>query len=145
MKNKILNFELFKKGTPEQKPEKQVDVAGGMPKTKKEKTFDQVKRAKLAVLDKTEPDYSKVRKMNEDTAEVKAAADKLAVLQKQMIVLQDQVNMAQADVTKAQADAANTKDATTTTTAAPAATPPPVAPALATAPTATPAPATKPA
>jgi hypothetical protein len=122
MKNKILKFEMFKKGTPEQKPEKQVDVAGGMPTTQKEKSFDQVKRAKLAMLDKTEPDYSKVRKMNEATGSadaVKAAADKLAGLQQQANMTANLIIGAQQELTKAQANMAS---ATTTTTAAPAST-----------------------
>jgi hypothetical protein len=133
MSNKILKFELFKKGTAEQKPEKQIKVAGGMPKTQKEKPFDQVKRAKLAVIDKTEPDYSKVRKMNED-------------LISDIQALKTQKINAIADFDRKIADleAKMNASTTTTTTAAPAAAPAPAAPAPA-APTATPAPAAKPA
>jgi hypothetical protein len=131
MKNRILKFELFKKGTPEQKPEKQVEVAGGMPKNPKEKAFDQVKRAKLAIIDKTEPDYSKVRKTNEAASAeaVKAAADKLAALQQQKAAAEQQIITAQTELTKAQAEMASVG---TTTTIAPTTTPPPAANAVAT-------------
>ena len=132
MKNRILKFELFKKGTPEQKPEKQVEVAGGMPKNPKEKPFDQVKRAKLAIIDKTEPDYSKVRKTNEAASAeaVKAAADKLAALQQQKAAAEQQIITAQTELTKAQAEMASV--GTTTTIAPPTTTPPPAANAVAT-------------
>jgi hypothetical protein len=138
MSNKILKFELFKKGTAEQKPEKQIKVAGGMPKTQKNKPFDQVKRAKLAVIDKTEPDYSKVRKVNED-------------LISDIQALKTQKINAIADFDRKIADleAKLSASATTTTTAAPAAAQPAPAPAPAApapaAPTAAPTPAAKPA
>jgi hypothetical protein len=132
MKNRILKFTDFKTGTPEQKPEKQIEVAGGMPKAQKEKTFDQVKRAKLAQLDKTEPDYSKVRDVNEDTA---AAAAKLAALEikKSKIALEADKkkaqDIAQVDqeiaVARQEAAMAAAAATTSTTTAAPVPTPPP--------------------
>lgn len=74
MRNKLLKFTDFKGGTDSQDPKKQIKSAGGSPKKEKEKPFDQVKRAKLAQLDKTEPGYSKTKKVNED-----AAADTAAV------------------------------------------------------------------
>jgi hypothetical protein len=135
MSNKILKFELFKNGTAEQKPEKQIAVAGGMPKAKKEKPFDQVKRAKLAVIDKSEPDYSKVRKVNED-------------LISDIQALKTQKINAIADFDRKIADleAKLSASATTTTTAAPAATQPAPAPAATpAAPTPAPAPAATPA
>jgi hypothetical protein len=110
MKNRILKFTDFKKGTPEQKPEKQVDVAGGMPENPKEKAFDQVKRARLAQLDKTEPDYSKVRKMNED-----AIAD-IQSLENQKIAAVAEFDK---KIAAKKAEALKQASVTTTTTTAP--------------------------
>jgi U3 small nucleolar ribonucleoprotein component len=125
MKNRILKFDDFKKGTPEQKPAQQVKVAGGMPKTTKEKPFDQVKRAKLAHLDKSEPDYSKVRKLDESSADDIAKVDsQMADLDKQIAQIQSK----KADLIKQKAiytaSAATADSTTTTTTLAPV----PVAP-----------------
>lgn len=118
MKHRILKFTDFKKGTPEQKPEEQIEVAGGMPEKPKEKAFDQVKRAKLAQLDKTEPDYSKVRKMNED-----AIAD-IQSLENQKIAAVAEFDK---KIAAKKAEALKQSSITTTTTAAPA--PVPTAPA----------------
>jgi hypothetical protein len=124
MKNRILKFDDFKKGTPEQKPAQQVKVAGGMPKTAKEKPFDQVKRAKLAHLDKSEPDYSKVRKLDESSVDDIAKVDsQMADLDKQIAQIQSK----KADLIKQKAiyttSAAKEEATTTTTTLAPAAAP----------------------
>jgi hypothetical protein len=79
MRNKLLKFADFKGGTDAQDPKKQIKSAGGSPKKEKEKAFDQVKRSKLAQLDKTEPDYSKTKKVNEDAAADAAAIDAASV------------------------------------------------------------------
>lgn len=105
MRNRLLKFADFKQGNSAQDPKKQMDSAGGFPKKEKEKTFDQVKRAKLSQLNKSEPDYSKVKKIDEgaidDLAKVNA---QIADLDKQIAALG--TKKAELDKTKAQLDAA---------------------------------------
>ena len=86
MKNKLLKFDDFKKGPAVQDPKQQIKAAGGSPKKEKEKAFDQVKRAKLSQLDKTEPDYSKVKKIDE------SAIDDLAKVNSQIADLDKQIS-----------------------------------------------------
>ena len=86
MKNRILNFDDFKKGTPVQEPKKHALIAGGEDTPKKEKAIDQVKRASLAGMTVTEPDYSKTQKVDE--AEITSAAT----------LLKSQVDAKQAEI-----------------------------------------------
>jgi hypothetical protein len=111
MRNKLLKFADFKGGNVTQDPKKQMDSAGGAPKKEKEKAFDQVKRAKLAQLDKTEPDYSKTKKVNEDAA-FDAAAAKVLALETEISDKTKQLANARDAMNKAQVAASST---TTTT------------------------------
>ena len=86
MKNRILTFTDFKKGSPVQEPKKHALVAGGEDSPKKEKAIDQVKRASLAGMKVTEPDYSKTQKIDE--AELTSAAQ----------LLRSQVDAKQAEI-----------------------------------------------
>jgi hypothetical protein len=147
MRNKLLKFDDFKGGTDAQDPKKQINSAGGSPKKEKAKPFDQVKRAKLAHLDKTEPDYSKVKKVDE------GAIDDLAKINAQIADLDKQIaglgtKKAELDKTRAQLDATvkqeqaeATQKAQPAAQAAPAATPAPAQTVAAPAPQAPAAPA----
>ena len=99
MRNKLLKFADFKGGTDAQDPKKQIKSAGGSPKKEKEKAFDQVKRSKLAQLDKTEPDYSKTKKVNEDAAAdagaINTAAAKVQAIKAQLIAAEKELIDAQ--------------------------------------------------
>jgi hypothetical protein len=117
MRNKLLKFADFKGGTDAQDPKKQINSAGGSPKKEKEKPFDQVKMAKLAQLDKTEPDYSKTKKMNEDA---KALINDIAALKKKKT---DVIAQIDSEIVKKEGDLqslAIQASATTTTTISPA-------------------------
>lgn len=142
MKNKVLNFDSFKKGSPVQDPKKEALVSGGDDSPKKEKFIDQLKHASLSRALKTnEPDYSKV---NEE------AASEISNLNNQITGLQNQVNLKNQELQKLNAELAritaerDKKQSEATAAAASAATKPatqtPSTPAPAT--PAAPAPAT---
>lgn len=131
MRNKLLKFADFKGGNVTQDPKKQMDSAGGAPKKEKEKAFDQVKRAKLAQLDKTEPDYSKTKKVHEDAA-FDAAAAKVLALETEISDKTKQLANAKDAMNKAQVAASST----TTTTLKPGTAAAPTMPATPAAPAA---------
>jgi len=81
--DRILNFDDFEKKNILTDPEKVVKSAQ-TPKPKKENFVDQVKRAELTQPEITEPDYTKVEKVNEETDEMARLRTIIAQLQEEI-------------------------------------------------------------
>lgn len=81
--DKILSFDDFEKKNILTDPEKVVK-SNKTTKPKKENFVDQVKRAELTQPEITEPDYTKVEKVNEETDEMAGLRTIIAQLQEEI-------------------------------------------------------------